>query len=376
MGSDATTRRRFLGLMGGVMMGGPMLSATASAHAGTRERRAYIGTYTDAGGRGVLLARADASGVLSVETALSDIERPSFLAAPPHGRRLYAVSEVAEGQVFALDVARDGSLSVLNHQPTHGDSPAHLSVHPSGRHLLSANFFGGNIAVHPIREDGTLAAATDVVAHEGSGPKPDQKAPHPHQIVTDPAGRFILVTDLGNDTVYVYRLDPHKGRLHEHSTVKVNAGAGPRHLAFHPNGRVLYVICELDSTVAVFDYDGARGRLKAGQVVSTVPAGAGDNYPGEILVSGDGRFVYGTNRGHDSVAVFTTGEAGRSLRLTATVPCGGVWPRHMTLADRGRLMYVSNQKSGDVTSFRVDGATLTPGAALTPPAPVCVLPRF
>jgi len=376
MGTDGSTRRRFLGLMGGVMMGGPLMSAQASASTsgGTKERLAYIGTYTDAGGHGVLLARADAAGALTVGKALSDIERPSFLAAPPRGRRLYAVSEVAEGQVFALDVARDGSLSVLNHQPTHGDSPAHLSVHPSGRHLLSANFFGSNIAVHPIREDGTLGAASDVVAHEGSGPKPDQKAPHPHQIITDPAGRFILVTDLGNDTVYVYRLED--GRLREHSTVKLNPGAGPRHMAFHPNGRTLYVICELDSTVVVLDYDGARGRLKAGQVLSTVPAGTTDNYPGEILVSGDGRFVYGTNRGHNSVAVFATGSGGRSLTLAGTVPCGGVWPRHMTLADRGRLMYVSNQNSGDVASFGVDGAHLTPGATLKTPAPVCVLPRF
>ncbi|GAA2581056.1 lactonase family protein [Actinomadura fulvescens] len=365
--------------MGGTL-GGTAMSGQASAEggAGDRVRRVYLGTYTEAGGLGIVRAHADRSGTLTVDEAFGDVPRPSFLTMAPGGRRMYAVSEVADGQVVALEIGADGSPRELGRQPTHGHSPAHLSVHPSGRYLLSANFFGSNIAVHPIEAGGSLRPASDVVEHTGSGPHPDQAAPHPHQIVTDPWGRFVLVVDLGTDTVVVYRLELGSGRLRRHSAARLRAGAGPRHLAFHPSGRTAYVISELDSTITVCAYDPHAGRLRPGQVVSTVPAGTpGANYPGEILVSPDGRHVYGTNRGHDSVAVLATSAGGRAVSLVDTVPCGGTWPRHMEFADEGRLLYVANQRSGTVAAFRVAGALLTPtGAPLATPAPVCVLPRF
>ncbi|MEU5879887.1 lactonase family protein [Spirillospora sp. NPDC047279] len=352
--------------------------APDTAEGGRDARRVYLGTYTDAGGLGIVSARADGSGALTVEDALGAVPRPSWLAAAPGGRLLYAASEVEDGQVAALAIGDDGSLRELGRQSAHGDSPAHLSLHPGGRFLLSASFFGGNLAVHPIGPDGAPLPASDVVRHTGSGPHPDQASPHPHQILTDPWGRYVLVADLGTDTVHTYRLDLGSGRLRPRSRARLRPGAGPRHLAFHPDGRTFYVAAELDSTVTVCSYDPHSGRVRPGQVVPTVPAGTtGANHPGEILVSPDGRHVFCTNRGHDSVAVFTTSAGGRALSLTGTVPCGGTWPRHMEFADGGRLLYVANQMSGTVAAFRVEGARLTPaGAPLVTPSPVCVRPRF
>ncbi|WP_433334654.1 lactonase family protein [Spirillospora sp. CA-294931] len=353
-------RRRFLGLAGAAAM------TSAFALPGERTDLAFLGGYTSAGGRGLLVARAGPAGTLTVRESV-DVPDPSFLALSPGGRRLYAVSEVDDGRVLAFALTREGSPRPLGHRSAHGAAPAHLSVHPSGRYLLSATYSGGTVAVHPIRPDGSLGPSAHVVRHDGA-------EPHPHQIVTAPDGRFVLAVDLGTDSVLVYRLDLATGRLDRHSRARLRPGAGPRHLAFHPGGHTAYVINELDSTVTVCAYD--RGRLTPGQIVSTVPEGTTTpNYPGEILVSPDGRHVYGTNRGHDSVAVFAT--RGRRLRLVTTVACGGHWPRHMELARGGRLLYVANQRSGSVTAFTVSGARLEPaGTPLTTPAPACVLPRF
>lgn len=328
----------------------------------------YLGSYTEAGGRGLMAAHADpGTGALAVEQVIDGVPRPSFVAAAPGRGHLYAVSEVDDGQVFAFAIGAGGSLRPLNHQPT-GGCPAHLSVHPSGRHVLSANYFGGSVAVHPVGPGGALGPATDLVEHPGADPRV-------HQVVADPEGRFVLAVDLGTDTVHVYRLDLGTGRLRPHSAARMRSGAGPRHLAFHPGGRTAYVINELDSTITVCAYDPRGGRLSPGQTLSTVPAGAAAaNYPGEILVSSDGRYVYGSNRGHDSIAVLATGEGGRRLRLVTTVPCGGEWPRHMDLDGSGRLLHVANQRSGLVSAFRVEGRRLTPvGDPLSTPAPACIL---
>jgi 6-phosphogluconolactonase len=199
--------------------------------------------------------------------------------------------------------------------------------------------------------------------------------PHAHQVVQDPTGKYILAVDLGTDSIYTSTLST-AGKLTQTSQAKVATGAGPRHLAFHPNGRYAYVANEVNSTITVCQYDGTSGKVTPGASKSTVPSGAPQNYPGEVIVSPDGRFVYLTNRGHNSVAIFAVESAGASLRLVATPSCGGNWPRHCTLDPTGTLLFVSNQNSNNITTFHVDVQTgaLTPASDFTTPIPVCVLP--
>jgi 6-phosphogluconolactonase len=218
------------------------------------------------------------------------------------------------------------------------------------------------------------------VKHKGTGPDPDrQEGPHAHQVLPDRDGKHILAVDLGTDSVYSYRLSA-EGKLTLASTAKLKAGAGPRHLAFHPSGKFAYVANELDSTIVVAAYDSARGVLTPGQRQTTLPPGAPTtprNYPAEVLVSADGRFVYLSNRGHDSVAVFAVADGGARLTLVEARSVGGKYPRHISLDSSGRFLFAANQNSGTVTSFKVDQSTgrLTPsGTPLKTPIPVCVVP--
>lgn len=361
-----TSRRRFLGLTAGVLAGTGM----QPARAGRRDQRAlYLGTYTSqtGGGTGIGLATYDVSGgVISSTAVLPGVDDPSYLVLSPSGRHLYAVNEQAGGGVTALAVDAPGKLRVLNRQSTGGSAPCHLSLVADGKFLLSANYGSGDVAVHPVRADGSLGQRTHLVKHPGT-------TPHAHQVLPDPTGRFVLAVDLGTDTIHTSTLSA-DGRLTEVAQSKVAAGAGPRHLAFHPSGRFAYVANELNSTITVCAV--AAGRLTPGASLSTVPAGAPPNYPGEVIVSPDGRFVYLTNRGHNSIAVFAVESAGARLRLIATPSCGGDWPRHCALDPSGRLLFVANQRSNAVTTFHRDQRTgaLTPAASFSTPVPVCALP--
>jgi 6-phosphogluconolactonase len=347
----------------------------------------YVGTYTDrTGSRGVYRMTADrTTGALRVVGVAAELEQPSFLALAPDGRTVYAVNELTAfegrktGAVTAL--GRDPSTQALTargRRATEGGAPCYVTVDRTGRHVLVANYVGGNVAVLPARADG-VGAPTAVVQHAGRGPKAQrQDGPHAHCILLDPANRFALAADLGIDRVRVYRFDAGKGTLTPAAVpeVAVRPGAGPRHLAFSPDGRTVYLVNELDSTLVAFAYDAATGGLRERQVLSTRPAGAsGDNFPADLHVHPSGRTVYASNRGDDTLAVFDVAGDGR-LTLAQTVPTGGKWPRNFALDPAGRLLLVANQRSNSVVAFRIDAATgrLGPaGSQVDVPAPVCLL---
>jgi 6-phosphogluconolactonase len=347
----------------------------------------YVGTYTDAGSRGIYrLAFDPATGTLGAAVLAGEARNPSFLALHPSGRFLYAVNETDDfdaqhsGSVssFAVD-AKTGDLTLLNQQASGGAHPCHLAVDRAGRNLLVANYSGGTVAVLPIGADGRLAPASSIRAHEGSGPnKARQEKPHAHGISLDTAERFAFAADLGADRIFVYRFDAAKSTLEPHGSASLAPGSGPRHLAFDPAGRFLYSIDELTSTITAFAYDPAQGLLSPQQTVPTLPLGwSGDNSTAELAFTTDGRFLYGSNRGHDSLALFSVDAASGRLTPAGHAPAGGAAPRHFSLDPSGRFVLIAHQGSGSIASFRLDGASgqLTPtGQKATISKPVCVLP--
>jgi 6-phosphogluconolactonase len=347
----------------------------------------YVGTYTDGTSRGIYRAIFDpATGSMTAPVLAAETKNPSFLALHPGGRFLYAVGEIEAfaGQrtgavsAFAVD-AKTGDLALLNQQPSEGAGPCHVVVDRAGRNVLVANYGGGTVAVLPIEADGRLRKASSVRVHEGSGPNQGrQEKPHAHGIYLDAAERFAFSPDLGADRVFLYRYDATKGTLEPHGAATLDPGSGPRHLAFDPKGERVYVINELLSTVAVFAYDAAKGALAPLQTVSTLPAGfTGTSSTAEVAVSPDGRFVYGSNRGHDSLAVFRVdGESGR-LTPAGHAPVGGKTPRHFTVDPTGRFVLAGHQGSGTIAVLRIDPATGVPalaGATVPLDKPVCLLP--
>jgi 6-phosphogluconolactonase (cycloisomerase 2 family) len=331
-------------------------------------------------GRGIHLFRVDrATGAMTAAGVHEMGTSPSHLALNAAGTRLYSANETdrqgdrKEGTVtsFAVD-RRDGTLKPLNTVRSGGAGPTYISLHPSGRFLLVANYFGGSVAVLPVLEDGRLGDATDVKVDEGKvGPTKATSAPkgsfafsghdrtHAHQIQADPSGRFVLHADLGLDRIFVWKFDEKTGTLtpNDPPAVSLPPGDGPRHFHFHPNGKWLYSVQEEGSTVVLFDYDAAAGRLAARQTVSTLPAGfAGSNFCSEILVSADGRFVYVGNRLHDSIGIFSVGPAG-TLTYVGEEWTRGDYPRSFAFDPTGRFLYCCNQRADHVTVFRVDGKT-------------------
>jgi 6-phosphogluconolactonase (cycloisomerase 2 family) len=341
---------------------------------------AYVGAYTDRG-KGIHLFHVDpADGTLAPWKVVDGLPNPSSLAFAPSRKFLYAANEIsnfgggASGSVTALAVdPASGDLRLLGAAGTGGAGPAHVSVDPSGRFVFAANYGAGSVAVLPVRPDGALGEATDVQTISGPlGPQPARDAPpgsfaisghdasHAHMAQTDPAGRFLLVSDLGTDRVYVYALDSRTGKLTPAAQpfVQASPGAGPRHFEFHPNGRWLYSLNEEASTLDFMSYAPGDGALAIQQSVPTLPAGyAGTNYPSAILMSADGRTVYTANRLHDTVALFAVD--GASGRLT---PRGHVWtrgsyPRDIGIEPGGRYMYVLHSRSDNITAFAVAPGT-------------------
>jgi len=348
----------------------------------------YVGTYTEGAGHdGIYLIRMDRrSGKLRLVGSVDAGANPSFLAIHPNGRTLYAVNEVekyngrASGAVSAFAIASDtGTLTRRNEQPSEGGAPCFVSVDRSGRVVLVANYVGGNVALLPIQADGSLASATHVVQHTGSGPNAErQDAPHAHCIVADPSNRFALSADLGADRVFVYRLDLEGKSLRhiEAGDAVMRPGAGPRHIAFHPTLPLVFVANELDSTVATLRFDAERGTLSPLDVRSTVPAGwTGTNYPAGIHIAPSGRTLYVSNRGHNSLAVFSVAESTGALALEQVVSTDGDWPRNFTLDPTGRWLLVANQRSDSVVVFGRDqeSGRLTPTRErIALPRPVCL----
>jgi len=362
-------------------------SAVAAPAARSGPVTVYVGTYTDGTSRGIYRLTFDAAtGTMSEPVLAVETKNPSFLALHPNGRFLYAVGEISsfEGQktgavsAFAID-PKTGDLALLNQQSSGGAGPCHLVVDKAGRNALVANYGGGTVAVLPIETDGRLKPASSLRVHEGSGPnKGRQERPHAHGIYLDAAERFALSPDLGADRVFVYRFDAAKGTLEPHGAAPLDPGAGPRHLAFHPSGKHLYTINELLSTLTAFSYDADKGALTSLQTVSALPAGfSGTSWTAEVAVSPDGRFVYGSNRGDDSLAVFRVDAATGRLTPAGHAAVGGKNPRHFTIDPSGRFILAGHQGSGTIAVLRLDLATGLPalvGSPVKVDKPVCLLP--
>ena len=347
----------------------------------------YIGTYTTTRSKGIYAYRFDAdSGRLTSLGLVAETVNPSFLAVDPSRRFLYAVNEISNyaggkgGGVsaFAIDRAT-GKLTFLNEVSSRGREPCHVSLDKTGKFVMVANYGGGSAAVFPVVADGRLGEASAFVEHHGSSVNPErQEGPHAHSIATSPDNRFVLAADLGLDRLLVYRFDAAQGSLEPNDPpfATVKPGAGPRHFAFHPGGRFVYTINEMGSTITAFSYDAMRGSLREFQTVSTLPkdfAGASDT--AEIEVHPSGKFLYGSNRGHDSIAVFAIDSGTGTLTPVEHVPTGGKTPRSFAIDPAGSCLVVANQDSDNLVVFRIDARTgrLTPSGKVSDvPSPVCV----
>ncbi|RUL88351.1 lactonase family protein [Tautonia sociabilis] len=348
----------------------------------------FVGTYTRADDQGInLLAMDPDTGRLESRGVVARTENPSFLAIHPSGRFLYAVNEVVQyegepsGYVSAYRIADDGAaLAPINEQSSRGGAPCHLVVDATGKNVLVANYVGGSVAVLPIEPDGALSPASDVEQHVGSSVNPRrQEGPHGHSINLDAANRFAVAADLGLDKLLVYRFDPEAGSLtpNDPPSASVSPGAGPRHFDFHPNGRLAFVINEIASTITAFRYDPEAGSLTEIQTISTLPEGfdSSRNSTADIHVHPSGRFLYGSNRGHDSIAIFRIDEADGTLEPLGHQETGGKTPRNFGIDPSGRFLLAANQGTDTVVVFRIDpdtGALEPTGHRAEVPMPVCI----
>jgi 6-phosphogluconolactonase len=354
-----------------------------------KELLAYFGTYTNSGkSKGIYCFKLDlASGKLTEVGVTEGIQNPSFVAISPHGNNLYAVSEVSEGgkptgavTAFSLD-RKSGKLTALNHQSSEGAGPCHVSVDKTGKCVLVANYGGGSVASYQIAEDGTLKPAASAIQHEGSSIDPNrQKEPHAHSINVSPDNRFAFAADLGLDKVLIYKLDPAKGTMvaNEPAFGETPKGGGPRHFAFRPDGRFAYVCNEMKSSVTAFAYDAEKGALREIQTISTLPTDQQDlkgNSTAEIQVHPSGKFLYCSNRGHDSLAIFTIDEKTGQLTAAGHQKTIGKTPRNFGIDPTGAYVIACNQSTHNVAVFKVDQATgklSQVGDLVEIPAPVCV----
>lgn len=353
----------------------------------------YVGTYTGPKSQGIYVFRLQfenpdiSQNATLVPLGLAAASpSPSFLELDLKRRLLFAVNEVGqfEGKptgavsAFAIDQAK-GTLTFINQQPSMGAAPCHLALDTSGRHLVVANYSSGSVSVLPVSSDGRLGAASDVVQHTGSSVNPErQRGPHAHCVTFDRANRFVFVCDLGLDKVLAYRFDARVGKLapHDPPFAQVKPGAGPRHMVFRPDGRFAYVVNELSSSVTAFRYDAGRGVLQEVQTVSTLPEHFdGANSGAEIDVHPSGKWLYASNRGHDSVALFAIDSTRGTLKYVDAQVTGGSKPRHFGIDPSGRYLLAGNQDSDTILVARVDAGDgrLTPSGVLAnAPSPVCV----
>jgi 6-phosphogluconolactonase len=365
---------------------------TASAtDAGSRTLWVYVGTYTGGGGQGrsqgIYLMELDlGTGKLSAPRLAATVTDPSFLALHPSRKFLYAVSEVEEFQgrragavsAFSLDPA-SGTLTLLNQQSSVGAGPCHLVVDHAGKNVLVANYGSGSVACLPIEPDGRVSASSSFVQHHGSGANARRQAgPHAHSINVAADNRFAVAADLGLDKVFIYAFDAAQGKLapNEPAFAKVAPGSGPRHFAFHPGGRFGYVINEMANTVTAFAYDPDKGSLTEIQTITTLPEDfKGTSHTAEVQVHPSGKFLYGSNRGHDSIAIFTIDPSTGKLSAVGSEPTQGKNPRNFALDPTGQYLLAENQDSDTIVVFRIDqqtGALRPTGQTVSVVKPVCI----
>jgi 6-phosphogluconolactonase len=347
----------------------------------------YIGTYTTKGSEGIYICRYNQlTGQLSLAGVEKGVTDPSFLAVDPGKKFLFAVNEVGEfngkkgGGVSAFRIDKQtGMLSFINNQSSGGAAPCNLTVNMDGSFVLVGNYSGGNVSVLPVKPDGSLGSLVGLIQHTGSGINlKRQKTPHVHCLVLDRSNKHIIVTDLGTDKIIVYPFDAKKGGINESGKHSFSAhpGAGPRHLAFSPDEKFLYAINELNSTITVYMYDGSEGNLTEIQTLPTLPAEfSGSNTCADIHVHPSGKFLYGSNRGHDSIAAYKRDQQTGMLSLIELVSTKGKNPRNFAIDPAGNFLLVANQDTNNIVSFRIDPETgrLNPSeSSIDIPTPVCI----
>jgi 6-phosphogluconolactonase len=388
--SHAMKLRQFI-RCGIVLLPGVVFSAgkITAAPASDQPSYVYFGTYTAAKSKGIYLSQFDAgTGKLSSPELVAETKNPSFLAISPNRRFLYAVSEISgsggknEGAVSAF--TRDpktGKLTFLNQQPSGGGGPCHVSLDRAGRFVLAANYGTGSIAALPVQMDGKLGPAAAVIQHTGSSINPQRQAgPHAHFITTDPTSQYVLACDLGLDKVLVYWFAPRSAEpltANKPPSISIKPGSGPRHLAFHPDGRHIYLVNEMSSTLTSLSYNPDNGTLEEAQTLSTLPDKfEGHNSGAEVQVHPSGKFVYSSNRGHDSIAIFAVDPKTSRLKPVGHQSTQGKTPRHFALDPSGKWLVAENQDSNSVVVFAVDKASgkLTPtGQTVEVGSPVCAV---
>lgn len=348
----------------------------------------YIGTYTGQGSKGIYLAEFDpGSGELKLVGLAAEVDNPTFLALHPSGKYLYAVGEISNfhgkkaGAVSAFAIEpKTGKLTLLNQQSSEGAGPCHVTVDKTGKCVLVANYGGGSVASLPVGADGKLGEAASAIQHEGSSvDKGRQSAPHAHSINVDPANRFAFAADLGLDKILIYKLDPATAKLtpHDPPFAATPAGGGPRHFAFHPSAKFAYVCNEMQSSVTAFSYDADKGTLTALHTLSTLPEDytKPGNSTAEVQVHPSGKYVYVSNRGHDSLAIFSIDEKTGKLTAVGHQPIGGKTPRNFGIDPSGKYILACGQGSASVHVHKIDPATgkleLT-DAKIEVANPVCV----
>lgn len=389
------TRRVFLKTAGLGLAGLPLALSVLAKDKNPKEKfyTVYIGTYAKEGELSIFQCRLNGTtGQITKVSGYKGGANPSFLTLAPDRKCLYAVNEVAQfngsntGAVSAFEVdGKTGRLTLLNQQATGGGAPCYITLDKSNKFILVANYMGGNVSIFPLQPGGKLGNLRTKQQHEGNGPNAKrQEKPHAHCIVPAPDNKFVFAVDLGIDKVKSYKLDTKQGVLipNPDGDFTAQPGAGPRHLTFHPNGKFAFLINELNSSISVLAYNSTNGSFSQTQAIPTIPAGlTQDNYCADIHVSPNGKFLYGSNRGHDSLAVFAINTESGNLTLIEHVSTQGKWPRNFGFDPSGNILLVANQNTNNIVTYRADSETgkLTPtGHSVAIPSPVClqVVPAF